>query len=619
MIPHLALPLSKARGALSRCAVLRSAIRSTKMAKKRVQLATLPNAEDVSKAPSTAKQPRFNKRVATILDEFSEAAWAPEFYLVPVSPNNYDQLVDEKIDFLFVESAWAGTSGQWRYNLTGSNAPSSALVDLISHCNRLGIPTVFWNKEDPPHFEDFKETSALFDVVFTTDASKVSDYLDFLPHDRVHVLPFAAQPSLHNPARNGVPYASRDVAFAGTYFKHKFEERRAQMDLLLGAAAGEADRHRFDFDIFSRHKGGDEKYQFPTPLDKWVVGSLPYSKMLVAYQAYKVFLNVNSVVDSPSMCARRIFEILACGTAVISTPSAAIRNFFPEDELPVVESSAQAALSMRGLVNSPELRERMVHKAQRRIWEEHTYEHRARKILSALNLDPVLSEKPLVSVICSTNRDRSLKKLLDHVTNQTYPNVEVHVLAHGIELDADIHHKAMQAGVTLYTHSLPATKPLGACLNKLVSEANGQIIAKFDDDDYYAPNYLRDQVNTLNWTGADLVGKASIFFHLAATNAVARRWPEKEHRWNDFVAGATFVGWAETFAAHPFRDLASGEDTQFLTDLRDSGKSIYSSDRFNYMAFRGDHSSHTWKISDQEILSYSTVETYGPGLEHVTV
>ncbi|MEK8227731.1 glycosyltransferase [Oerskovia sp. M15] len=34
-------------------------------------------------------------------------------------------------------------------------------------------------------------------------------------------------------------------------------------------------------------------------------------------------------MDSPSMCARRVFEITACGTPVVTTPSRAIGEFFP--------------------------------------------------------------------------------------------------------------------------------------------------------------------------------------------------------------------------------------------------------------------------------------------------
>src|SRR5690625_7683303 len=81
-------------------------------------------------------------------------------------------------------------------------------------------------------------------------------------------------------------------------------------------------------EIFSRFLGDDERYQFPGELADRVVGSLPYDRMLTAYKAYKVFLNVNSVVTSPSMCARRIFEITASGTPVGSAPSPAIGEFF---------------------------------------------------------------------------------------------------------------------------------------------------------------------------------------------------------------------------------------------------------------------------------------------------
>ena len=48
------------------------------------------------------------------------------------------------------------------------------------------------------------------------------------------------------------------------------------------------------------------------------MGELPYDQMLAAYKMYKVFLNVNSVIDSPTMCARRVFELSACSTPVVS-------------------------------------------------------------------------------------------------------------------------------------------------------------------------------------------------------------------------------------------------------------------------------------------------------------
>ena len=104
-------------------------------------------------------------------------------------------------------------------------------------CREQGIATVFWNKEDPPHFEDFLDTARLFDQVFTTDVTLLPRYREELGHERVAVLPFAAQSAVHNPIRPKHGHQERDVAFAGMYFAHKFPERREQMDT-AGRGAG---------------------------------------------------------------------------------------------------------------------------------------------------------------------------------------------------------------------------------------------------------------------------------------------------------------------------------------------------------------------------------------------
>ena len=44
----------------------------------------------------------------------------------------------------------------------------------------------------------------------------------------------------------------------------------------------------------------------------------------MAYRAYKIFLNVNSVHESPTMFSRRVFELLSSYTNVLSTPSVGI-------------------------------------------------------------------------------------------------------------------------------------------------------------------------------------------------------------------------------------------------------------------------------------------------------
>ena len=256
---------------------------------------------------------------AVILDDFSLRAFHYEWHQVVLTRRDWRaELAAQPVDLLFVESAWHGNADEWQYQLTGTSGVKESMRELVAHCREQGIPTVFWNKEDPPHYDDFLECARLFDIVFTTDVNKIPDYHRDLGHERVGVLPFAAQPAVHNPARPRNGFHERDVAFGGMYFAHKFPERREQMDVLLGGAHDASAKLDRGLEIFSRYLGQDERYQFPEPLDQHVVGSLGYDQMLTAYKAYRVFLNVNSVVDSPSMCARRIFEITACGTPVVS-------------------------------------------------------------------------------------------------------------------------------------------------------------------------------------------------------------------------------------------------------------------------------------------------------------
>ena len=118
--------------------------------------------------------------------------------------------------------------------MTRGDRPSPELTALVAWCRAEGIPTVFWNKEDPPNYDRFLETARLFDQVFTVDAERIPDYQRDLGHDRIDLLPFAAQPRIHNPVRRAPK--TRDIAFAGTWFAEKHPERREQMAYVLGPA-----------------------------------------------------------------------------------------------------------------------------------------------------------------------------------------------------------------------------------------------------------------------------------------------------------------------------------------------------------------------------------------------
>ena len=553
--------------------------------------------------------------VGVIFDEFTMASFGCEWQIVPLSRHAWREQLDD-LDFVFLESAWNGNSGDWKYQLTGESGPKSEVIELLTTCRHRGIPTVFWNKEDPPHFDDFLPIARLCDTVFTSDSRLVERYKQELGHHSVGPLPFAAQPAIQSPVRPSKDSATRDIAFAGMYFAHKFPERRAQMDLLLGAAARISERMEYGLEIFSRFLGDDERYQFPGQLADHVIGSLPYRNLLTAYKYYKVFLNVNSVVDSPSMCARRIFEIIAAGTSVVTTSSAATKEFFTQEELPQPETDEDAELVLRAFVRSKELRDRTVHKAQRRIWREHTYTHRAMTVMDALDVPYTNPIPQTISAVVSTNRPDHLGEVIATHTKQIHPDRELVLVTHGFEVHSDFLSQAKDAGIdNLVVVPMPSDQTLGECLNAGVAAAGGTVIAKMDDDDIYGENYLSDQLAALRYSHADLVGKQAHYLHLRGRDIVMCRFPEREHRFTDLVMGPTLMGKRELFEEFPFAERTLGEDTDLQHRLVKANARIYSADRFNFVQVRGRHK-HTWSVEDDLLLANSDVHSYGFAPDH---
>ncbi|MCT7469058.1 glycosyltransferase family protein [Aliarcobacter cryaerophilus] len=70
-----------------------------------------------------------------------------------ITPLNYKLVLRFwKPDILFVESAWQGYKERWKYKIASypdyPKRNNKKLAKVVSYAKRLGIPTVFWNKED---------------------------------------------------------------------------------------------------------------------------------------------------------------------------------------------------------------------------------------------------------------------------------------------------------------------------------------------------------------------------------------------------------------------------------------------------------------------------------------
>ena len=282
--------------------------------------------------------------VATILDSMSDACWSPEFRNLRLERSHWrSQLDQHRPDLLLVESAFSGANGTWARTINHFGSPHPELVRLVDRCRAEGVPTVFWSKEDPVNYAWFIGAASLFDRVFTVDGNMLDRYRADLGRAHVGILPFAAQPTLHFPDPD--VERSGKAAFAGTWYARKHAARRDQLEMLLTAAIP------FGLSIYDRmDRASDPRFDWPPALAAHVVGSVPYPDMGRVYNSHRVFLNVNTVTDSPTMCARRIYELAACGTPILSGPSAAIGVTVPASVVSVATTGEEAASALGALI-----------------------------------------------------------------------------------------------------------------------------------------------------------------------------------------------------------------------------------------------------------------------------
>lgn len=323
------------------------------------------------------KEPR-NLRVATIVDGFTATVLDPEFHASPISALTWESDLEEADpELLFVESAYRGVDGSWSTRVARFGGPSEHLQKVVEWCRSRSIPAVFWNKEDPINFDWFLESARLFDFVFTVDGDMIPRYREILGHGRVHLLQFFAQPAIHYPG----PEEQRTgtVAFAGSYFAAKHPERREQIEVLLDPA------REFGLHIFDRHGNTqDERFAWPEKYRPHIMGSLTYHQTVEAYRRYKVFLNVNTVTDSPTMCARRVFELAACGTPIISGVSRAMDHLASTGGVRSIEARQQTAAALHDLLEEATTRLSLAESAERWVARGHLAADRIDMVLSTV-------------------------------------------------------------------------------------------------------------------------------------------------------------------------------------------------------------------------------------------
>lgn len=355
--------------------------------------------------------------VVSLLDEFTHECFRQDTNLFPISPSNWkEEIKQAQPDFLFVESCWFGNNNQWGSLMYGNsyNAPNQMheLAKVVEYCKKGGIPTVFWSKEDPVHYDKFAPTAKLFDYVFTTDVNMVENYQKDYGID-AEPLCFFCQPAVHNPLEV-IPRKNK-AAFAGSYYSTK-KERCADFDVLINALK----KSNVDYDIFDRclHRK-ESNLKFPERYKQNVVGYLEPSEMWKAYKGYKYTININSVKQSPTMFARRVYESLASGTPVVSNYSKGVVEQFG-DIVCASDDPDEIVSFLEKMQDESEYR-KVVEKGVREVLSKHTVADRLKQICNRIGID-VTDHLPNAYLIANVSTIQEAEHAYTVFTNQTYRN-----------------------------------------------------------------------------------------------------------------------------------------------------------------------------------------------------
>lgn len=195
----------------------------------------------------------------------------------------------------------------------------------------------------------------------------------------------------------------------------------------------------------------------------------------------------------------------------------------------------------------------------------HTFEHGVASSMPtaepvstafAIELSPTT---PLVSCIMPThNRRTFLPQAIAGFQRQDYPWLELIVVDDGSDPIAD----CLPDDARIRYVRLDERRSIGAKRNLACSQAQGEIIAHWDDDDWYPGWRISTQVEALRDGRADLCGSSQLLYRDPLTGQTWRYACTGQRR--PWVAGNTLAYRKAFWMRYRFANCSVGEDARFI-------------------------------------------------------
>lgn len=180
---------------------------------------------------------------------------------------------------------------------------------------------------------------------------------------------------------------------------------------------------------------------------------------------------------------------------------------------------------------------------------------------------------PLITCIMPTaNRKEFMLSAIDDFLNQDYPNAELIIVDDGIEDCSSI---IPSNSKIKYFDSEPLGS-VGRKRNIACEQSSGEFIVHWDDDDWYASDWVSRHACALLDSGADITGLNCVrMYESALKQNYIYDDDDEKYPW---LCGATLAFRKSLWQKYNFADLQIGEDYDFL---RNSGGKIFAFDYIN--------------------------------------
>lgn len=215
---------------------------------------------------------------------------------------------------------------------------------------------------------------------------------------------------------------------------------------------------------------------------------------------------------------------------------------------------------------------------------------------------PQLAGPPSVSAILVTRRPELVAPALAAIIAQTYPELEIILGLHGIDLPESARLALSECGRPFEVVHLPDSVDFGAALGAATRRARGTLVTKLDDDDSYGVEHVWDLVLARHYSGATLVGKGADLVFLENQGVLLRRRTGVAEGYGDVVAGGTMLlAKGDLEAVGGWRPVPRSVDLGLIERLRAAGATVYRTHPLGYLYHRR-LAGHTWDPGERYFI-----------------